>query len=277
MNRIACSVLLLLLFSLPAWAQTTSAPPSAGEGAAASPAPMANDASDATVVKPTDEERMAQGEALIAKALEAHGGDAFKGQVSQMSKGKGRLRPFGQAVTTDIKNLVVYKVFQGPSQSGKDRIEMTLPQGEVVQVFNGKDGWVVNNGHFMDQTARLQNRRYFGYDVLRRFDADFKVRQLDNETAVDRELEVVRLNDGDGHITKFYLDPETHRIFQVKYKLDDQELTERYTDYEEHGGVLVPTKVELYQGLAKVLEFEVDEVTVNGDLEASLFDKPALP
>lgn len=275
----ALLLLLLLLVGWPALAQTASPAPSTADGTAtAESATMDAEAGEDVAPKATDEERLAAGQELIAKALLAHGGDAFRQQTAQVSKGTGRLRPVGQAVTMDVERLVVYKVFKPQAMDGKDRIEMSLPQGEMVQVFDGEEGWVLNSGHYMDQTARLKNRRFYGYDVLRRFDASsHKAKQLDNETAADRELLVVEVNDGQGHVTKFYLDPETHRVFQVVYALNNQEVTERYADYRSHGGVQVPTNIELYQELTKVLEFEVSEVQVNGELDASLFAKPDLP
>ncbi len=272
MSRITLFVVSLLILGWPCLAQSSSSAPSTGEAA------TAVEATEEVAVELSDEERLLAGQQLMAQALMAHGGEGFRQQTSQMSKGTGRLRPVGQAVTMDIERLVVYKVFNPRAEDGQDRIEMSLPQGELVQVFDGEEGWVLNSGHYMDQTARLKNRRYYGYDVLRRFDAEtHKAKQLDNEMVADRDLLVVQVNDGQGHVTKFYLDPQTHRVFQVVYGLDNQEIIERYTDYETHQGVQVPTNIELYQGLSKVLELEVAEVEVNAELDEALFTKPELP
>ena len=263
------STLTLALLALVTWTLTPPAHGQAAEKAADTTVDAAATEDAVDPSGPSDEERQANGRALIQQVVAAHGGDAFREQTSQTSRGTGRLRPFGQAMSTDVERLAVYKDFPD-----RDRIEMTLPQGDVIQVFDGIEGWIINVGQMIDQTERLQNRRYFGYDVLRRFDDTFFAKQLDDETVEDVDYSVVRIRDKEGHATKVMIRKGDHQVFQVVYNLDGQEITERYTEYEAHGGVQVPTRIELYQANAKVLEFNVDSVEVGGDIDASLFEKP---
>lgn len=254
--------------------------PVQGQSTADAPAPVTDDGTvseapadgEQPAEGPTDEERRASGRALILEVIKAHGGDAFIDQASQVAKGTGRLRPMGQATSTDLEYLRVYKRF--PLE---DRIEMKMPHGEVIQVFDGTKGWILNAGQLADQTATLKNRRYYGYDVLRRFDDSFRAKQLDDEVVEDRTYAVVRIKDREGRGTTVYIDPNSHRVFQVVYSLDPREVTERYTEYREIKGVWIPFRIELYQGAAKVLEFYVAGVEVNVELEDGLFSKPSLP
>lgn len=268
MKSMAISALLFLTLGWPALVQAQSTDPIATSSEAVTGSETA-EGSD-TVPEPTAEERRANGKALVQEVLKAHGGDAFVKQTSQVSKGVGRLRPLGQASSTDLEHLAVYKNF--PLQ---DRIEMKTPQGDILQVFDGAKGWVLNIGQLIDQTAQLKNRRHYGYDVLRRYDDTFIARQLDDEIVEDRTFSVVRLKDEAGHHTKFYVDQSSHRVYQVIYTLDTREVTERYTEYRKVSDVQVPFRIELYQGSAKVLEFEVGDVEINPDLDDALFAMPS--
>lgn len=264
----ALSVLMTWTFAAPVHGQATETPTDETAVAPAAEESAAEEGATEDIAGPSDEERQANGRALIQHVVTAHGGEAFQKQTSQLSEGTGRLRPFGQAVSTDLERIAVYKDFPD-----RDRIEMALPQGDVIQVFDGIEGWINNVGQVLDQTERLETRRYFGYDVLRRFDDSFFAKQLDDETVEDVDYDVVRIRDAAGHATKVLIRKDAHTVFQVVYDPGGQEITERYTEYKPFDGVQVPTRIELYQANAKVLEFNVDTVEINGTFDEALFEK----
>src|SRR5262249_38781532 len=119
------------------------------------------------------------------------------------------------------------------------------------------------------------NQRFYGLDVLRRYDAAGNTaRPLPDAQVAGRPARGVELADAQGHATQFYLDAETHRVVKVAFE-DGGEATETvYANYRDVDGVQVAFRTEHSQNGTPIVTFELTEVKVNTAVDDAVFKKP---
>lgn len=93
-------------------------------------------------------------------------------------------------------------------------------------------------------------------------------------------LELAR-EEGQGPI-KFFLDPETNQLAQMQLDQDNPQfgpvtITIKYSDYEEHSGVMLPKMEKITIGDFIMLETTYTETKINEEVDESIFDKPEPP
>jgi hypothetical protein len=81
---------------------------------------------------------------------------------------------------------------------------------------------------------------------------------------------------------RFYLDPETHLLARTQIEQDSPQfgpitIVLEFSDYQEHGGVLLPTLEKIDLGEFIRLETTYNETVINGEVDESIFDKPQPP
>ncbi len=208
--------------------------------------------------------------ALLRQAVEAFGGRAYLDVKSQVSKGSGSLKPPGAPQEFPLQSVILSRVFPDLR-----RIELVLPFGSVVQVFDGEEGWVTAMGQQQDQTQQMKRAAKFGVELLRHLDEPgYSARPLDDAEVDGKPVRGVALADDEGNATSFYLDSETHRVVKVTYELDGQEVEEWFSDYRPVGGLTLPYKYNRSVNGDKSLELEFSEVLINPEVDPALFQKP---
>lgn len=203
-----------------------------------------------------------QGLELIKKVQAALGGKAFLEQKTQIAKGSGSMSPPGMPQPLPIPSIVNYRVLPD-----KERTEIQLPMGTMVQVFNGTEGWASLGGQTQDATAQGKEDQQYGFDLLRRAgQAGYTVRPLPGGA--------VEIADAQGHATQFFVDPRTSLVTKVSYESGGQKTEAVYTDYREVSGIKIPFQTNVSQNGQPFLEIKYSDVQVNVPVDEGLFKKP---
>jgi zinc protease len=208
---------------------------------------------------------------LLAQARQAMGGKAFAEQRSQIARGSGSMTPPGMPQPMAIPAVVIYEVYPD-----KSRTELDLPVGKMVQAVDGGTAWAGMGAQLQDLPAAAADQRFFGVDLLRRFDAaGMTARPLPDAEVDGKPARVVELADAQGHATRFFLDPATNRVTKVAFELAGTASETQFADYREVDGVQVAFKSTTSQNGAPLFALELKEVQVNPAVDAALFKKPA--
>lgn len=221
--------------------------------------------------------------ALVAKAIEAHGGaKRLEATKAVTIKGKGKAfimgmeLPFGLEASVQepdkLKNVIEIEV------NG-----MTLT---VVQVVNGKKGWNSTMGKTTDMTEKelkeahaiMQVERVANLIALR--DRRYKLSPLGEVKVGDWDTAGVRVTKEGTRDVNLYFDKKTHLLRKTEYQGTDpttmmEVMQEKlFPNYKDMGGLKVPTKLIVNNDGKRFLEIEVSDVTPVEKLDDSVFAKP---
>ena len=164
-------------------------------------------------------------------------------------------------------------------------VDMRLPQGEQVQVFDGEHAWVRDPAGLHDvpaegvQAMEVTLRRDIISALLAAHDGTLRARILpdakDDSGALHHALELSG-NDLDPFI--LYIDPATNLIAKETYVAagPGRPLVEEvYSDYRRVDGVQVAFSALIRQGGRQVVDRRVTAFAINTPLDPSLFKRPA--
>jgi zinc protease len=207
---------------------------------------------------------------LLRQAQAALGGKAFVEQKTQVSKGTGSIQPPGMPQPMPVPSIVSYRVFPA-----KERTEIQLPMGTLVQAFDGTTGWGSMGPQTQDTTAQAKEEQFYGFDVLRSVgQPGYTARLLPDADVNGKPAKVVEVSDTEGHATRFFLDPQTHLVTKVSFTSNGQTTEGVYTDYRDVAGVKVPFQTNVSQNGQPLVEIKLSEVQVNAPVDEGLFKKP---
>jgi zinc protease len=206
---------------------------------------------------------------LLKKAQAALGGPAFTGQKTLVSKGTATMSgPNGSSVP--VPSIVSYDVLPA-----KTRLEMATPGGQLVQTFNGTEGWVSFNNRTRDTTQQAKQEHSYGINVLRHAgEAGYTAHTLPDAEVNGKPAKAVEVADAEGHSTRFFLDPQTGLVSKVAFAINGQAAEIAYTDYREVNGVKVAFQENVFQDGQQLLEVKYTDVQVNAPVDEKLFQKP---
>lgn len=211
-----------------------------------------------------------RGMELAKKAQQALGGAAFTGQKTQVQKGSGTISPPGAPQAMPLSSMTVYRVLPD-----KERSELTLPMGVIVQVEAGDQSWMSLGPQVRDNSGQDKDQQAYGYDILRRAgQPGYTARPLPDAQVDGKAVKVVELADAQGRATRFFLDPATNLVAKVEYTRDGQSPELFYSDYRDISGVKVPFKVRVVEGGQTLMEVAYTDVQVNVPVDEKLFQKP---
>jgi zinc protease len=224
----------------------------------------------AVAAAPPSAAEQAQGIALLRQAQQALGGKAFIEQKTQMAKGTGTVHFPGMPQAVPVPSYVDYQVLPD-----KERTEINLTAGSMVQVTDGAQAWMSMATDVQDISAQLKDRHFYGYDVLRHAgDPGYTARPLPDAEVNGKPAKAVELADAQGHATRFFLDPETHLVVKVSFDLGGQVPEQLFSEYREVSGVKVPFKLSISQQGAPAMELMLTDVQINPAVDPALFRKP---
>ncbi|HEX9942769.1 MAG TPA: pitrilysin family protein [Thermoanaerobaculia bacterium] len=207
---------------------------------------------------------------LLRKAQAALGGEAFLEQKSQISKGSGTISPPGMPQPMPVPSIVTYRVFPD-----KERSELQLPMGTMVQAFDGTTGWASMGPQTQDNTAQAKEEQLYGFDVLREAGKPgHTARPLPDAQVGGKPAKVVEVSDDKGHATQFFIDPQTNLVVKVAFEANGQKTEAVYSDYREVGGVKVAYQTNVSQNGQPLVEIKYSDVQVNAPVDEGLFKKP---
>jgi predicted Zn-dependent peptidase len=221
----------------------------------------------------------AKGLALIKAAADAVGGAAVLASVKDATTtGTITLNTPGGEMKGASKATVVHP--------DKVKMAITMPMGELVQVYDGSQAWVrMGPQPPMELPAPVhpEMRRSIlmngGVGLLREaLDGQAQVAALEPKTSEGTTLERVSWKRGDLEMVVGF-DPTTHRIATVNYRgltpqgPADSEL--RVADYQKAAnGLMVPMRATTYQNGQKAADLVISEWQFNVGAPADAFAKP---
>jgi zinc protease len=207
---------------------------------------------------------------VIKKAQAALGGKAFLEQKTQIAKGSGSMSPPGVPQPMPIPSITAYRVLPN-----KERTEIQLPMGTMIQVFNGTTGWMSLGPQSRDTTAQGKEEQLYGFDVLRQAgQPGYTVRPLPDGDVAGKPVKIVEIADAQGHATRFFIDPQTSLVTKVAFEINGQTTEAVYTDYREVSGIKIPFQTNVSQNGQPFVEIKYSDVQVNVPVDEGLFKKP---
>lgn len=220
----------------------------------------------------------ARGMATIKSAAEAHGGAAKIADVKDVTtSGDLTLSTPAGDMQGKAKSVVL--------QPDKTRGVLTLPIGELTQVFDGTSGSIVPPGMDpMPLPAEMvpEMRRAVllsgGFGVLREaLNGNAQVAALEPKTVEGTALDRVSWKKGDLDMVLGF-DPKTHLLMNVTYRgmtqqgMADSEM--RLSDYKPAAnGLVVPGRVMTFQNGQKLVEVTVSDWQFNTGVSPDIFKK----
>ena len=243
------ALVVLLLFSISALAQSTDAGKSNGNGSAAAstipPGPAITDKSS-----PTE---------LATAALAAQGGEKFKSLKSMWIMGDANLYAPNSSQSIPGKFSMV-------TVGDKIRIDINAqPIFNFKQIYDGQQSYSSMPGVQMPPASK------FGLMVLTKYDqAGYTVSALPN----DKKLRGFRIVDGEGNTTDFFIDPTNARVMKYLIPYNGYMFGTENTKFKEVDGVLIPMsftqRLEMPQG-AFFAEYKVKDVKLNTPIGNDVF------
>lgn len=198
---------------------------------------------------------------LARAALAAQGGEKFKNLESMALSGTVALYP--QSSTQSISGKFLWV-----TAGERMRIELNAPPLVFRQIFDGQRSYSSIPG------LQMGTPKSSGLVLLRKFDQPgYTVSALPNK----KKLRGFSIADPEGHVTEFYIDPDTDRVMMYRISNKQFTLATEHSKLQEVDGVLVPynftQKLEMPQGTF-YLEFKVKEAKVNQPLGDNMFAIP---
>ena len=220
-----------------------------------------------------------RGLALIRAAGEAVGGAALLASVTDAgSSGTVTLSTPGGEMTGESSATVVYP--------DKVRIVITLPMGEMVQVYDGSQAWMRMGPQApmeLPAPVHAEMRRSIlmsgGVGLLREaLDGQAQVAALESKDVEGTTLDRVSWKKGDLEMVVAF-DPATHLIANISYRgltvQGPADLEVRVADYQKApNGLIVPMRATTYQNGQKAAAVVIKEWRFNTGAPPEAFAKP---
>jgi len=229
--------------------------PEAERSAAASPKP---------VLPPADQ--------LLDKYLAAVGGEAALQKVTSLVE-KGN-------ITANGRQLPIEVYAKAPD---KRLSVMHLPNGESITAFDGKQGWLSNNGHAHLMSAAENDAERISADM--RFASNVKTLYKKFNVLPGEKIDghdtylVVGRNEGQPPL-RLYLDQQSGQLLRlVRYAetaLGRMPTQIDYADYRDEGGVKIPLRWTLARPGGR-FTIQISQVEQNVPVEDAKFAPPPMP
>lgn len=222
--------------------------------------------------------------AIIAKAIEAHGGaDNIKKHKTSVVKTKGKFYGMGEGIdytgTTSIQ------------MPDRNRMEVEMDANGMkltfIRVYDGAKGWQSFNGMATDlgkeMIAEGQEQQY-SQSVERLIpltEKEYKLSSLGESKVGDRPTVGVKVEREGHRPIKLYFDKEKNLLLKSETNGKDPmngdkeyKATKLFDNYKKVEGLMVAHKVTLKHDDKDFVKSEVTEVKLPEKLDDALFAKP---
>ena len=218
--------------------------------------------------------------ALLDRIIAAKGGiDALRGVASITAETKAAMKtpsgPMEAATTTYL---------QYPNHV---RVETTLAEATIVQVYDGTRAWVKDPGGTHDVPAPMLRELQASFDrdtiavLLAAKDGKVRVRQLPDSKPSGGDAKAYKALEFSGGTLEpmvLYVDPATHLVARQTYVPGGagQPLVEEiFSSYRPVNGIQIAFRAEVRRGGETILERSVTTIRLNESLAPDLFKRPS--
>jgi zinc protease len=165
------------------------------------------------------------------------------------------------------------------------RVETELPEGSVVQVFDGQRAWIKDPKGVHDVPDRAIQDLVGGLKrdtvaaLLAALDGKVRARLLpDAKDDAGRRYRALELSGNGLEPMMLYVDPDTGLVAKQTYVaggLGGALIEESFSDYKPVDGVQVAFSAAVRRGGVTMIQRKVRELRINSPLNASLFARPS--
>jgi len=166
------------------------------------------------------------------------------------------------------------------------RLEIKVPGIEIIQTYNGKEGWMLNPQMGTEPIKlNAEQSKDFAEDEFEDKFIDFKkkgheatllgVEEIDGIKCFKIQLLKNKNNDREDIKEVYFFDAETYLpVMEIGYKTRDQnviELKNYLGDYHEVNGLMFPFYQETKIGSETIQKLTVEKIILNEPMDDSLF------
>lgn len=165
------------------------------------------------------------------------------------------------------------------------RVETDLPEGSVVQVFDGQRAWIKDTKGVHEVPDRAIQDLVGGLKrdtvaaLLAAQDGTVRARLLpDTKDDAGRRYRALELSGNGLEPMMLYIDPDTGLVAKQTYVaggLGGALIEESFSDYRPVEGVHVAFSASVRRGGVTMIERKVRELRINSPLDATLFARPS--
>jgi hypothetical protein len=214
------------------------------------------------------QEGSAEAKAILAKAIEAHGGaEKLEKHKAGRIQSKGKLELFGGAEFT--QKIAI----QHPNKF-RDEMEMQIMGNklEIVTIYDGKNAAVLVAGKKVPLNDAAMKAIQEGAESLRLMklsglkEKGVELAEIGEATVNDKPAIGLRVSRKGAKDVNLYFDKKTHLVSKLEHRvidpMNEQELTEEriITEYQEIDGMKAAKKILILRDGKRFLEAEISNV-----------------
>ncbi len=227
---------------------------------------------------PASAESAAKAREIVTQATQAAGGlDQLKLVKDLVEKAMLKIQsPMGEQEVSSTESIVF---------PDKLRVEITLPQGSVIQAYNGKAGWIQFGPNTQDMPAatvevfRETLKRHPIAFLLALNEPGANIQAVGQQPVEERPADVIVYTDANGKPTRAYFDQGSHQLVKMEFSSKNQfgndvSVEVLYSDYRPVKGLSLAFAATQSQNGKKFSEFKATEIQINSGLDSKIFEKP---
>ncbi len=217
------------------------------------------------------------GQKLLAEAVRAAGGaEAIAGIRNVTAEGSGTASIQGMSLQINFKHVKLHP----------DHVyfEQNVMGQLVKQAITGETGWRQTpmgiEDLSKDEIAEAKRERLTDDLHLLQNGKQLEIQALGQEEIDGTRYDVAYVRDAGDMNLRIYFDPSSHQITRMAYKSKNPmtgapaEKTSVQSDYREVAGVQYSHKFEEYMDGELFFSGTLNSVTINGEIDPAIFDRP---
>ena len=224
-----------------------------------------------------NETDMAKAKEVLAAAAEAHGGlEKLQAVKNIVMEGRATANSPMGPMNLDLKEYIVYP--------DRVRQDIKMPQGEMSTIFNGTSGFALTP--MGPQPLPPEMMAPLKDDIFRQpiwllaslADEDSSIQYAGTEEVMGKSAVLVLTPQPSGEALKIFISEETHYIVKLAFRETEQGVVVNketlLADYRDVAGIKVPHHIQQNVEGERFTETRINSVTVNAELEDTLFQEP---
>jgi len=214
---------------------------------------------------------------IVAKNLQAKGG-AEKWQSVNSVKMTGKIATQGQEMP-----LTMYA-----KRPNKSRQEISLPDGKIVQAFDGATAWIINPmmGSNAPQAApggiadTIKNAADFDGALINYKSKGHTIELIGKEKLGDQDVYHLKVTMKGGQVQHYFLDAQSGLEMKTSAEVDmgmgatKQAFDTEMANYKQVGGIMLPHTIRQFVNGKKIVEVSVIGVEFNAPVDDAIFKMP---
>ena len=216
---------------------------------------------------------------IVAKNLQAKGGAEKWGAINSV-KMTGKIAAQGQEMP-----LTMYA--KRPNMS---RQEIALPDGKMVQAFDGTTAWAINPmmGTNVPQAVpggvadTIKNAADFDGALINYKSKGHTIELIGKEKLADKDVYHLKVTMKGGQVQHYFLDAESGLEMKTSAEVDmgmggtKQAFVTEMANYKQVDGIMLPHTIRQFVNGNKIVEVSVAVVEFNAPVDDAIFKMPAV-